>query len=104
MVRCIIFAFTQDTYSFLVSEDVPLQTTVGTVFADDSDLGSNANTRFLIVEGDAAILFNLVTNAVAGPSGTQRFAGVLTTRQVGLVQAQSTVIAIHQLCNVCYPV
>ena len=71
----------QDTYNFLVSEDVSLQSTVGTVFADDADLGANGDTLFQLLEGDRTV-FQLATLRVSSPSGVQRFAGVLVNRRV----------------------
>lgn len=71
----------QDTYSFLVLEDVAVAATVGIVLADDSDLGSNGNIVFQLLEGDSAV-FQLNTVPVRGPSGTQRFAGSLVNRRV----------------------
>ena len=71
----------QDTYSFLVLEDVAIATTVGTVLADDSDLGSNGNIVFYLIEGDNTV-FDLNTVPITGPSGIQRFAGSLVNRRV----------------------
>ena len=90
MIQCICTAVSyqvattlhlQDTYSFLVSEDVAVAATVGIVLADDSDLGSNGNILFQLLEGDGA-LFQLNTVPIRGPSGTQRFAGSLVNRRV----------------------
>lgn len=62
-------------------EDVAVGATVGIVLADDSDLGSNGEIIFQLLEGDST-LFRLNTNRVRGPSGTQRFAGSLINRRV----------------------
>ena len=64
-----------------MSEDVAVMTTVGTVLADDSDLGANGNILFQLLEGDSTV-FQVNTVPVVGPSGTQRFAGVLVNRRV----------------------
>lgn len=71
----------QDTYNILVSEDVPSGVTLGSVFADDRDLGANGNILFQLIEGDSTV-FQLNTVRVSGPPGTQRFAGVITNRRV----------------------
>ena len=64
-----------------MSEDVAVATTVGTVLADDGDLGSNGNILFQLLEGDSTV-FQLSTVPVRGPSGIQRFAGSLVNRRV----------------------
>ena len=64
-----------------MSEDVPPLSTVGTVFADDSDLGVNGNVVFQLLEGDSTV-FQLTNTRVAGPSGVQRFAGAIVNRGV----------------------
>lgn len=64
-----------------MSEDVLVLTTVGTMFADDSDLGSNGRIQFQLLEGDSSV-FQVNTMSVVGPPGIQRFAGVLVNRQV----------------------
>ena len=61
----------QDIYSFLVSEDVFPQSTVGTVFADDTDLGFNGDILFQLLEGDSTV-FQLGTIRVSSPPGVQR--------------------------------
>lgn len=62
-------------------EDVAVAATVGTVLADDRDLGSNGNIVFYLIEGDNTV-FDLSTVPVTGPSRTQRFAGSLVNRRV----------------------
>ncbi|NWU11627.1 CAD19 protein, partial [Cephalopterus ornatus] len=53
--------FQQRLYHMSVSEDAPVGTTVGKVFAEDSDIGENAAMNYSI-EGDSSHVFDIVTN------------------------------------------
>lgn len=44
-----------------VSEEAPVGTTVGKVFAEDSDIGDNAAMNYFI-EGDSSDVFDIITN------------------------------------------
>lgn len=44
-----------------VSEEAPVGTTVGKVFAEDSDIGENAAMNYSI-EGDSSDVFDIITN------------------------------------------
>lgn len=44
-----------------VSEEAPVGTTVGKVFAEDSDIGENAAMNYFI-EGDSSDVFDIITN------------------------------------------
>ncbi|NWV43322.1 CAD19 protein, partial [Grantiella picta] len=53
--------FPQRLYHMRVSEDAPVGTTVGKVFAEDSDIGNNAAMDYFI-EGDSSDVFDIITN------------------------------------------
>ncbi|NXA72809.1 CAD19 protein, partial [Thryothorus ludovicianus] len=53
--------FQQRLYYMSVSEDAPVGTTIGKVFAEDSDIGDNAAMDYSI-EGDSSDAFNIITN------------------------------------------
>ncbi|NWV70732.1 CAD19 protein, partial [Malurus elegans] len=54
--------FPQRLYYMSVSEDAPVGTTVGKVFAEDSDVGDNAAMDYFI-EGDSSDVFDIITNS-----------------------------------------
>ncbi|NXB25396.1 CAD19 protein, partial [Rhagologus leucostigma] len=53
--------FQQRLYYMSVSEEAPVGTTVGKVFAEDSDIGDNAAMDYFI-EGDSSDVFDIITN------------------------------------------
>ncbi|NXY30600.1 CAD19 protein, partial [Pomatorhinus ruficollis] len=53
--------FQQRLYYMSVSEEAPVGTTVGKVFAEDSDVGDNAAMDYFI-EGDSSDVFHIITN------------------------------------------
>ncbi|XP_068860468.1 cadherin-19 isoform X2 [Aphelocoma coerulescens] len=53
--------FQQRLYYMSVSEEAPVGTTVGKVFAEDSDIGDNAAMDYFI-EGDNSDVFDIITN------------------------------------------
>ncbi|XP_074755392.1 cadherin-19 [Athene noctua] len=53
--------FQQRLYYMNVSEEAPVGTTVGKVFAEDSDIGENAAMNYFI-EGDSSDAFDIITN------------------------------------------
>ncbi|NWU82849.1 CAD19 protein, partial [Onychorhynchus coronatus] len=53
--------FQQRLYHMSVSEEAPVGTTVGKVFAEDSDIGENAAMNYSI-EGDSSHVFDIITN------------------------------------------
>ncbi|NWI52773.1 CAD19 protein, partial [Calyptomena viridis] len=53
--------FQQRLYYMSVSEEAPVGTTVGKVFAEDSDIGENAAMNYSI-EGDSSDVFDIITN------------------------------------------
>ncbi|NXY20881.1 CAD19 protein, partial [Atrichornis clamosus] len=53
--------FQQRLYHMSVSEEAPVGTSVGKVFAEDSDIGENAAMEYFI-EGDSSDVFDIVTN------------------------------------------
>ncbi|XP_074998261.1 cadherin-19 [Calonectris borealis] len=53
--------FQQRLYYMNVSEEAPVGTTVGKVFAEDSDIGDNAAMNYFI-EGDSSDVFDIITN------------------------------------------
>ncbi|NWW66036.1 CAD19 protein, partial [Ifrita kowaldi] len=53
--------FQQRLYYMSVSEEAPVGTTVGKVFAEDSDTGDNAAMEYFI-EGDSSDVFDIITN------------------------------------------
>ncbi|KFP95108.1 Cadherin-19, partial [Haliaeetus albicilla] len=53
--------FQQRLYYMSVSEEAPVGTTVGKVFAEDSDIGENAAMNYFI-EGDSSDVFDIITN------------------------------------------
>ncbi|NXG20124.1 CAD19 protein, partial [Grallaria varia] len=53
--------FQQRLYYMSVSEEAPVGTTVGKVFAEDSDIGENAVMNYSI-EGDSSDVFDVITN------------------------------------------
>ncbi|NXI13073.1 CAD19 protein, partial [Irena cyanogastra] len=53
--------FQQRLYYMSVSEEAPVGTTVGKVFAEDSDTGDNAAMDYFI-EADSSDVFNIITN------------------------------------------
>ncbi|NXN98785.1 CAD19 protein, partial [Rhinopomastus cyanomelas] len=53
--------FKQRPYYMSVSEEAPVGTTVGKVFAEDSDTGENAAMDYFI-EGDSSDVFDIITN------------------------------------------
>ncbi|NWW77078.1 CAD19 protein, partial [Climacteris rufus] len=54
--------FQQRLYYMSVSEEAPVGTTVGKVFAEDSDIGSNAAMDYFI-EGDNSDVFDIISNS-----------------------------------------
>ncbi|NWV76538.1 CAD19 protein, partial [Dasyornis broadbenti] len=54
--------FQHRLYYMRVSEDAPVGTTVGKIFADDSDVGDNAAMDYFI-EGDSSDVFDIITNS-----------------------------------------
>ncbi|NWU69026.1 CAD19 protein, partial [Pterocles burchelli] len=53
--------FQQRLYHMSVSEEAPVGTTVGKVFAEDGDIGKNAAMNYFI-EGDSSDVFDIITN------------------------------------------
>ncbi|XP_075272649.1 cadherin-19 isoform X2 [Opisthocomus hoazin] len=53
--------FQQRLYYMSISEEAPVGTTVGKVFAEDSDIGENAAMNYFI-EGDSSDVFDIITN------------------------------------------
>ncbi|KFV01107.1 Cadherin-19, partial [Tauraco erythrolophus] len=53
--------FQQRIYYMGISEEAPVGTTVGKVFAEDSDIGENAAMNYSI-EGDSSDVFDIITN------------------------------------------
>ncbi|XP_066184598.1 cadherin-19 isoform X2 [Sylvia atricapilla] len=53
--------FQQRLYYMRVSEEAPVGATVGTVFAEDSDIGDNAAMDYFI-EADSSDVFHIITN------------------------------------------
>ncbi|NXK86610.1 CAD19 protein, partial [Formicarius rufipectus] len=53
--------FQQRLYYMSVSEEAPVGTTVGKIFAEDSDIGDNAAMNYSI-EGDGSDVFDIITN------------------------------------------
>ncbi|NXF25043.1 CAD19 protein, partial [Rhodinocichla rosea] len=53
--------FQQRLYYMSVSEEAPVGTTVGKVFAEDRDIGDNAAMDYFI-EADSSDVFNIITN------------------------------------------
>ncbi|NWV53059.1 CAD19 protein, partial [Daphoenositta chrysoptera] len=53
--------FQQRLYYMSVSEEAPVGTTVGKVFAEDSDIGDNAAMDYFI-EGDSSDVFDIITD------------------------------------------
>ncbi|NXD29684.1 CAD19 protein, partial [Spelaeornis formosus] len=53
--------FQQRLYYMSVSEEAPVGTTIGKVFAEDSDIGDNAAMDYF-VEADSSDAFNIITN------------------------------------------
>ncbi|XP_071410994.1 cadherin-19-like [Pithys albifrons albifrons] len=53
--------FQQRLYYMSVSEEAPVGTIVGKVFAEDSDIGENAAMNYSI-EGDSSDVFDIITN------------------------------------------
>ncbi|XP_061850629.1 cadherin-19 [Colius striatus] len=53
--------FQQQLYYMTVSEDAPVGTTMGKVFAEDSDIGENAAMDYFI-EGDSSDVFDIITS------------------------------------------
>ncbi|NXK30658.1 CAD19 protein, partial [Piprites chloris] len=53
--------FQQRLYHMSVSEEAPVGTTVGKVFAEDNDIGENAAMNYSI-EGDSSHVFDIITN------------------------------------------
>ncbi|NXP47842.1 CAD19 protein, partial [Heliornis fulica] len=53
--------FPQRLYYMSVSEESPMGTTVGKVFAEDNDIGENAAMNYFI-EGDNSDVFDIITN------------------------------------------
>ncbi|XP_051466368.1 cadherin-7-like isoform X3 [Apus apus] len=53
--------FQQRLYYMSVSEEAPVGTTVGIIFAEDSDIGENAAMNYFI-EGDNSDVFDIITN------------------------------------------
>ncbi|KAM6142054.1 LOW QUALITY PROTEIN: cadherin-19 [Phoenicopterus ruber ruber] len=53
--------FQQRLYHMSVSEEAPVGTTVGKVFAEDSDIGENAAMNYFIEE-DSSDVFDIITN------------------------------------------
>uniref|UniRef100_A0A8B9FWT6 Cadherin 19 n=1 Tax=Amazona collaria TaxID=241587 RepID=A0A8B9FWT6_9PSIT len=53
--------FQQRLYYMTVSEESPVGTTVGKIFAEDSDIGDNAAMNYSI-EGDSSDVFDIITN------------------------------------------
>ncbi|NXS54993.1 CAD19 protein, partial [Brachypteracias leptosomus] len=53
--------FQQRLYYMSISEEAPVGTTVGKVFAEDSDIGKNAAMNYFI-EGDSSDVFDIITN------------------------------------------
>lgn len=68
----------QTSYTFVVPEDVDLNTTLGTLFAVDGDLDANGEVVFEIVSGDTDI-FSLVTMQV---DSVQTFSAMIINNQV----------------------
>ncbi|NWT02465.1 CAD19 protein, partial [Mionectes macconnelli] len=54
--------FQQRLYHMSVSEDAPMGTTVGKVFAEDNDIGENAAMNYSI-EGDSSHVFDIITDS-----------------------------------------
>lgn len=63
-----------------VSEEAPVGTTVGKVFAEDSDIGDNAAMDYLIEE-DSSDVFHIITN-----NETQE--GIVLLKKVGSQKLQ----------------
>ncbi|NXG42232.1 CAD19 protein, partial [Psilopogon haemacephalus] len=53
--------FQQELYHMTVSEEAPVGTTVGKVFAEDGDIGENAAMNYSI-EGDTSDFFDIITD------------------------------------------
>ncbi|NXF73052.1 CAD19 protein, partial [Sclerurus mexicanus] len=53
--------FQQRLYYMSVSEESPVGTTIGKIFAEDSDIGENAAMNYSI-EGDSSDVFDIITN------------------------------------------
>ncbi|NXE94995.1 CAD19 protein, partial [Menura novaehollandiae] len=53
--------FQQRLYYMSVSEEAPVGTSVGKVFAEDSDIGENAAMDY-VIEGDNSDVFDIITN------------------------------------------
>ncbi|KAM9387716.1 cadherin-19-like [Phaethornis superciliosus] len=53
--------FQQQFYYMSVSEEAPVGTTVGKIFAEDNDIGENAVMNYFI-EGDSSDIFDIITN------------------------------------------
>lgn len=73
----------QDSYNFLVPEDVELNTTLGILTATDQDEGINGDIVFAIVTGDTDI-FSLVTTQEA----EETFSARIINNEVCLLQLQ----------------
>lgn len=94
----------QDTYNFLVSEDISRRSTVGTVFADDTDLGVNGIIQFLLLEDDSGF-FHLTTTRVSSPPGVQRFAGLLINLEVCISEIECYLhLIVSHVYHVWYPI
>lgn len=98
-----------------VSEEAPVGTTVGKVFAEDSDIGENAAMNYSI-EGDSSDVFDIITDnetqegiILLRKVRTQKFSkkslniGKNFLRQVGYLKIaycrNSTVFPFFRLCD-----
>lgn len=70
----------QDSFNFLIPEDMNISSSLGMILAYDRDLESNGEIEFEIVSGDPR--FSIVTTPVASSNDRQIFSGSLYTDEV----------------------
>ena len=70
-----------ESYQYLVPESAPLASLVAKVKAVDSDLGSNADVDYSILDGDPLGMFRIVTDRET-QEGLLTLQKVLKTRPV----------------------
>ncbi|XP_078684144.1 protein dachsous-like [Branchiostoma floridae x Branchiostoma belcheri] len=75
--------FTQESYHFSLVENLPAGTTVGTVFAVDADVGSNADLDFSLIPNNSS--FIITTGHQRGVIKTKRPLDRETTARYDLV-------------------
>lgn len=56
------FPLCQDLYTFAISESAPVGTTVGTIMADDGDVGLNAKMNYSLEDLEESSTFTIQTD------------------------------------------